>query len=421
MSILERFCRYASFDTQSDEESSSYPSTPGQVEFNKVLKKELEAIGCQDVYLDEWGILTATIPANQENVPVVAFLAHVDTSPETSGHNVKPQVHENYQGGVIALPGDATRVLDPQEFPELRTVIGHTVITSDGTTLLGTDCKAGLTAIVEAAERLIQHPEIKHGEIRLCFSVDEEIGAGTLHMNPERLKADVAYTLDGGALGMIDAETFSADLATVKITGVNTHPAHGKDQMVNAIRIGADFIARMPQATLAPETSDKRTGFLHPYAFEGSVAETNIKIILRDFETEALPVKAALLESIAVSLRAEYPKASIEINVKKQYRNMRDGLVNEPRAILYAVEAMRRNGCEPRKTIIRGGTDGSGLTEMGLPTPNLSSAQHNIHSPFEWTTVEEMETTTNLVIKLAQVWCDGPAVASIADVPLSVE
>jgi len=406
MSILERFCRYAAINTQSDEESSSYPSTPTQTEFNRLLKTEIEEMGCKDVFLDEYGILTATVPANVENVPVIAWLAHVDTSPEVSAVNIKPQVIENYQGQVLTLPGDPSKKLDPEEFPELKEAIGRTLITSDGTTLLGTDCKAGLTAIVEAAEYLIKHPEIPHGEIRLCFSVDEEIGAGTVHMTPERIKADAAYTLDGGATGMIDCETFSADLATITIEGVNTHPAHGKDRMVNSIRIGSEFLARLPKLTLTPETSEDRAGFLHPYSFEGSVAHTEIKIILRDFETAYLKNYADILESVAVALRAENPKAEIKVEVKKQYRNMRDGLVKEPRALAYAEEAMRSLGTEPKLTIIRGGTDGSGLTEMGLPTPNLSSGQHNIHSPLEWTSVEEIAQTRDLLLALASVWTE---------------
>lgn len=404
MAIIERFCRYASIDTHSDEDSISSPSTEVQIEFNKLLKEELMAMGCQDVVLDEYGILTATIPANRPNIPVMAWLAHVDTSPEVSSKNIKPQVVPNYQGQVLVLPGDPTQKLDPKEFPELNTVIGHTLITTDGTTLLGSDCKSGLTAIVEAAEYLIKNPQVPHGEIRLVFSVDEEIGKGTLHMNPERIKADVAYTLDGGATSMIDCETFSADLATVIIEGINTHPAHGKGHMVNALTIGADFVARMPKLTLTPETSDGRQGFLHPYSLEGSVGYTEIKIILRDFETEALGKYAKLLNNIAENLAAENPRASIKVKVTKQYRNMREGLVKEPRALDYAEEAMRKLGITPERTIIRGGTDGSGLTEMGLPTPNLSSGQHNIHSRLEWTSVEEIEQTKEVLLSLANVW-----------------
>lgn len=420
MAVLERFCRYASQNTQSCEESSTYPSTLTQIEFNRGLKIELEQIGCQDVVLDEYGVLTATIPANRPNVPVMAWLAHVDTSPETSGQGVKPQIYHNYQGQDLPYAGLPGKVLSPQEFPELKEAIGRTVITSDGSTLLGTDCKAGLTAIVEAAEHLLKHPELPHGEIRIVSSVDEEIGAGTLHMGPERVKAQVAYTLDGGALDMIDCETFSADLATITITGINTHPSYGKGRMVNAIRIASDFICRLPQTVLSPETSEKREGFLHPYDLKGGVDKAEIKIILRNFETETLPEYKALLENIAASLRPEYPKAVIEVEVHRQYRNLRDGLAKEPRALLYAIESLRRLGRNPRKTIIRGGTDGSALTEMGLPTPNLSSGQHNIHSPYEWTTVEEMEITVQWLLELAKIWVENPDPASIADAPLDL-
>lgn len=404
MSTLERFCRYAAINTHSDEESSSYPSTPMQVDFNRLLKDELTAMGCKDVVLDEYGILTATVPATRPGVPVIAWLAHVDTSPEVSSENIKPQVIENYQGQVLTLPGNPAKKLDPAEFPELNDVIGHTLITSDGTTLLGTDCKAGLTAIVEAAEYLIQHPEIPHGEIRLCFSVDEEVGNGTLHLSPERIKADAAYTLDGGSVGMIDGETFSADLAVVTIKGINTHPANGKGRMVNAIRIGAELLTHLPIVSLTPETSEGREGFLHPYSFEGSVDFTEIKIILRDFETEALADYAKLLEAAADTVRAEYPKAEIKVEIRKQYRNMREGLAKDPRVVDYADEAMRSLGVVPKHTIIRGGTDGSGLTAMGLPTPNLSSAQHNIHSCQEWTSVQEMDHTKDVLLAIAEVW-----------------
>lgn len=421
MSILERFCRYAALDTQAVEETDAYPSSPGQFDFNRALARELEEIGCRDVELDEHGILTATVPGNREGVPVVAWVSHVDTSPETSGKGVRPQVHPNYQGGEIVLSGDPTKVLRPSEFPELQGAVGRTVITSDGTTLLGADDKCGVTAMVEAAERLLKDSSLPRGDIRLCFSCDEEIGAGASHLSLERLAAKVAYTIDGEGEGSVDSETFSADLATLRVKGVNTHPSRGKGRMVNAIRIAADFLSRMPQLRLSPETTDGRDGFLHPYHLEGHVAEATCRIILRDFETEALPQQLALLESLAVALRAEHPRAEIELEHRRQYRNMRDGLEKEPRALAYALEAMRRCGLDPRRTAIRGGTDGSTLTEMGLPTPNLSSGQHNIHSPYEWTTVEEIEKTVEVLLTLAAVWAEGPDPAGIASAPLHLE
>lgn len=421
MSIQERFCRYAAINTQASEDSSTYPSTLTQVDFNRKLKVELEEMGCQNVELDQYGILTATIPANRPGVPVMAWLAHVDTAPDAPAEGIKPQVYPNYQGQDLPLPGMGEGcALTTENSPELKDYLGQTIITSDGSTLLGTDCKAGLTAIVEAAERLIKDPSLPHGEIRIVASVDEEVGAGTVHMGPERIKADVAYTLDGGSHSMVDCETFSADQAIIRITGYNTHPSYGKGIMVNAIRIACDFVSRLPQVTLSPETSEKREGFLHPTDIQGGVDSATIKMILRNFETPALAEYKTLLENIAATLRAEHPKATIEVEVRKQYRNMRDGMDKEPRGIPFALEAMRRNGLNPCKTIVRGGTDGSGLTGMGLPTPNLSSAQHNIHSVREWTTVEEMELTVQVLLALAKVWVENPALDTLPDAPLQV-
>lgn len=415
MSLQERFCRYVSLDTTAVDDVDRYPSSPGQVEFNRLLAEELRALGCQDVELDANGILTATVPGNREGVPVVAWVAHVDTSPEAPGKDVKPQVHPAYAGGDLVLPGDPTKVLKAED---LKSALGRTVITTDGTTLLGSDDKSGVAVIVEAAERLLKNPELPRGKTRLLFSCDEEVGNGAKHIDLEKLGADVAYTLDGEATGSVDSETFSADLATVTITGVNCHPSKGKGRMVNAVRIASDFIARLPRTRLSPETSDGRQGFLHPYKLEAGVAEATIRIILRDFETEALPAQAELLEHIAAVLRAEHPGASIQVTLTKQYRNMRDGLIREPRAVAYAVEAMRRCGLEPFRTAIRGGTDGSTLTERGLPCPNLSSGQHNLHSYLEWTTVEEMEKCVDVLLELAKVWSEGPDPATIAEAPL---
>jgi tripeptide aminopeptidase len=421
MSTLERFCRYVALDTQAVEDSPTYPSSPGQIEFNRLLAEELKGIGCQDVHLDQHGILTATVPGNRKDVPVMAWVAHVDTSPETSGAGVKPQVHPNYDGGDVVLPGDPTKVLRPAEFPALKEVVGHTLITTDGTTLLGADDKCGVTALVEAAERLLRNDSLPRGTIRLVFTCDEEIGAGTRHLSLERIGAQVAYTLDGEGLGSVDSETFSADMVTVKVTGVNTHPCAGKGRMVNAIRILSDFLSRLPQRTMSPETTSGREGFLHPYHVEGSVAEAWAKVLLRDFETEALSEQLALLESVAVALRAEHPQARIDLELRRQYRNMRDGLLHEPRAVAYAVQAMRNCGLTPRRSCIRGGTDGSSLTEMGLPTPNLSSGQHSFHSPYEWTTVEEMDQTVEVLLALAATWAEGPDPGAIEPAPLVTE
>jgi tripeptide aminopeptidase len=403
--LIERFCRYVKVDTQAQENAGTYPSSPGQMELGRILAGELRCMGLADAAIDDHGIVMATIPATtRAHTATIAWVAHVDTSPETSGRGVKPIVHQNYQGGDIVLPGDPNRVLRPAEIPELASVKGHTLITSDGTTLLGSDDKSGVAVIMEAAAQLLARPEITHGPIRICFTCDEEIGHGVDHIDLKKLGAVAAYTLDGGSVGEIDVETFSADLAIVKITGVNTHPSVGKGKMVNAIRLAAAFIDRLPVVGLSPETTADREGFLHPYRLEGGVAEATIRILLRDFDARRLAEQADLLRSVAGLIMAEYPRCRVEVSVSPQYRNMAEGLANEPRAVSFAEEAMRAAGIEPKRTIIRGGTDGSRLTELGLPTPNLSTGEHSIHSPLEWTSAEEMATAVRVLVELARRW-----------------
>jgi tripeptide aminopeptidase len=407
-SLLERFCRYARVDTQADEKSSTYPSSPGQLELGKLLAAELRELGLADAAQDKYGIVTATLPASgKPEAPVIAWIAHMDTSPETSGHDVKPIVHRNYAGGDIVLPGDPSKVLRAAEEPELARLRGATIVTSDGTTLLGSDDKSGLAVIMEAAAYLIAHPEIVHGAVRICFTCDEEIGHGVDHIDLQKLGARVGYTLDGGGQAEIDGETFSADLAVVTIKGVNIHPSIAKGKMVNALRLAGKFLDHLPAGSLSPETTAERDGFLHPYRLEGGVAEATMRILLRDFETSRLTAKAELLRQLATLITAEFPQAHIDVQVTPQYRNMADGLAKEPRALKYAEVAMRRAGLEPRLTIVRGGTDGSRLTELGLPTPNLSTGEHHIHSPLEWTCVEEMATAARVLVELAQVWGDS--------------
>jgi len=404
-SLIERFCRYVKVDTQAQDNAGTYPSSPGQMELGRILAGELRSVGLADAAIDDHGIVMATIPATaRARTPTIAWLAHVDTSPETSGREVKPIVHHNYQGGDIVLPGDPNRVLRPAEIPELAAVKGHTLITSDGTTLLGSDDKSGVAVIMEAAAQLLARPELSHGPIRICFTCDEEVGHGVDHIDLKKLGADVAYTLDGGGVGEIDVETFSADLAIVKITGVNTHPSVGKGKMVNAIRLAGAFIDRLPVVGLSPETTADREGFLHPYRLEGGVAEATIRILLRDFDTSRLAKQAELLRSAAGLIMAEYPRSHVEVSVSPQYRNMADGLAKEPRAVSFAEEAMRAAGIQAKRTIIRGGTDGSRLTELGLPTPNLSTGEHSIHSPLEWTSAEEMATAVRVLVELARRW-----------------
>lgn len=405
-SVLSRFLRYVRIDTQADELSRSVPSTSQQLDLCRLLESECRALQLQQVVLNEFGVLLATIPATQPGGPAIGWVAHVDTSPETCGKHVHPLVHENYQGGDIPLPGDSSRVIRVAENPELNELLGKTLVTTDGTTLLGADDKAGVAVIMAAAEYLQRHPEIPHGPIRLCFTCDEEIGRGVDHLDLREFNVCCAYTLDGYGQGEVDCETFSADLAVVTITGVNIHPSIGKGVLVNAVKILGEFLAALPARELSPETTSEREGFLHPYQLEGSVARATVRIILRDFETSRLDTYAALLEEIADRLRQKYPRAAIIIERHEQYRNMRDGLRKEPRAVAKALEAMTAVGLQPRQTIIRGGTDGSRLTELGLPTPNLSTGEHNPHSPLEWTCVEELETAVRVLVALGRAWAD---------------
>ena len=405
MSLLERFIRYCQIDTQANEASQTVPTTPGQLELCGMLVAECREMGLDDVTLSPHGVVLATVPSTVPHAaPTIAWVAHVDTSPETSGKNVQPQVHENYDGRDLVLPGNTSQVIRVADNPRLHELLGKTIITTDGTTLLGADDKAGVAAIMAAAEYLMAHPDIPHGPIRLCFTCDEEVGRGVDHLDLQQLGAICAYTLDGDGVGQIDAETFSADLAVVTVTGINIHPSIGKGKMVNAIRILSEFIAQLPGDRQSPETTDGREGFLHPYQLEGGVAEASVRILLRDFETANLGEFARLLESIAQGLQSRHPRAQIEVKTRAQYRNMRDGLEKEPRALPKAVAAMRACGLEPKLTIIRGGTDGSRLTELGLPTPNLSTGEHNPHSPLEWTCLEEMQQAADVLVALAREW-----------------
>lgn len=406
--LLERFLRYVRVDTTAGDASRGYPSSPGQLELGRILVQELLAIGLADAEQSPFGIVMAMLPATcRRPAPVIAFNAHVDTSPETTGANVKPQVWPNYDGRDLELPGDRSKVIRVDANPELKDLLGHTLITSDGTTLLGADDKAGLAVIMEAVARLAEHPEIEHGPVRVLFTCDEEIGHGVDHVELKKLGATVCYTLDGSAADQIDVETFSADLATVVVRGVNIHPSIAKGRMVNSVRVAGDFVSRLPRE-LSPETTDDRQGFLHPYVIEGGVAEVTLKILLRDFDTRNLARQADMLERAKRETLAAWPGSAIELAITPQYRNMADGLTREPRAVSFAEEAHRRLGRHPQRTIIRGGTDGSRLTELGLPTPNLSTGEHNPHSPLEWTCLEEMAAAVDVVVMLARVWAEVP-------------
>lgn len=403
--LLERFLRYVRMDTQSDETSTAYPSTAKQLALSRLLAEECRALGLADVVLSQWGIVTAIVPATvAHQAPTIAWLAHVDTSPETSGAQVKPMVHASYDGGDLVLSGDPGQVLKASDNPALAGLVGGTIITTDGTTLLGADDKAGVAVIMTAADYLLQHTDVSHGPIRLCFTCDEEIGRGVDKLELEDINAVCAYTLDGGGQGGVDVETFSADQAIVEVIGVNTHPMAGKGVMINALRILSRFIDRLPTDRLSPETTEGRQGFMHPYVIEGGVGRATARILLRDFETEKLKEYGAQLNKLAEDLQREFPGACITVQIQAQYRNMRDALRAEPRAVAKALEATQAAGMEPRQGIIRGGTDGSRLSERGLPTPNLSTGYHNAHSPLEWTSVEEMENAVEVLVALAAAW-----------------
>jgi tripeptide aminopeptidase len=409
--LLGRFLRYVQIDTTADDNAKTYPSSPGQLTLGKLLADELREMGLKDVEHDSHGLVWATIPASarppgNQQLPVVALNAHVDTSPETTGKHVKPHVIRNYAGGDIPLAGDATKVIRVADNPELKQLHGKTIITTDGTTLLGADDKSGLAVIMELAHTLVEHPQLPHGPIRILFTCDEEIGHGIDHVDLAKLGATVCYTLDGQGAGEIDTETFSADLATVTVRGINIHPSIAKGRMLNAIRAAAAYIDCLPSVGLSPETTDGREGFLHPYTIEGGVAAVTIKVLLRDFDTAALAGKADLLRQAASEVVAKIPGSQIDVQITKQYRNMREGLGQETRAVAYAQEAFRRLKRDCKLTIIRGGTDGSQFTERGLPTPNLSTGEHNPHSPLEWTCLEEMTSAVEHLVELVQVWVE---------------
>lgn len=402
--LLDRFLRYVKIETTAVEQTTDYPSSPKELELGKLLTEELQALGLESVTMDKWGIVTGTVPGNVKGAPTVAWISHMDTSPEYTAKNVQPVVHRNYNGRDILLPGDKTKLIRAAETDGLAELAGKTLITTDGTTLLGADDKAGLATIMTAAAHLMANRQIKHGPIRVVFTCDEEVGRGTEKLDLKKIGAVCAYTLDGEGEAGLESETFSADLATVTITGVNIHPGFAKGRMVNAIRLAAQFIARLPWQRMSPETECGRDGFLHPYVIEGGVPEVKIRILLRSFVTAELKEQAKLLKAVAASIMTEFPRAKIDVQVTKQYRNMLEHLAKEPRAADLAAKAIRNAGLEPKLQSIRGGTDGSRLSEMGLPTPNLSVGMHNFHSPLEFACLEQMESAVKVLIELAKLW-----------------
>ena len=403
---LERFLRYVQIDTRADESSATSPSTPGQRVLIDLLADELRALGLADVVVDEHGYLMATVPATTSRpaVPVIGFVAHVDTSPEMSGAGVKPIVHRAWDGSDIVLPDDPTAVLRASEDAALAARIGDDIVTASGTTLLGGDDKAGVAEIMAAVEHLVTHPEIPRGVVRIAFTPDKEIGRGADHFDVARFGAVCAYTLDGGSRGELEYESFSADLFTATFIGFNTHPGYAKGKMVNAIRIAADFIASLPRTELTPETTDGYDGFVHPYVVEASVDRTTVKVLIRDFVTGELGTKRALLEYLAAQAAAAHPGSVVETAVVEQYRNMREVLDHHPDVVERARTAMRRAGIEPVERPIRGGTDGSRLSFMGLPTPNLFAGEHNFHSRLEWVSAQDMDKAVAVIVELCHVW-----------------
>lgn len=403
--VTERFLRYVVIDTQSDPTSPTCPSTEKQKNLGRLLAAELQAMGLRDAHLDEHGYVYATIPANTDKqIPVICFCSHMDTSPDCSGKDVKPQIVRNYRGGDIVLPGDSSQIIRAAEHPALKDQIGSDIVTSDGTTLLGADNKAGLAEIMDAARFLVSNPQIKHGAIKILFTPDEEIGRGVDKADLKKLAADFAYTIDGESAGNIEDETFSADGATVTIEGVSVHPGFAKGKMEHAIKIAAAIVERLPKDTCSPETTEGKEGFLHPIGIAGALEKCTLGFIVRDFTDEGLQAKEALLEGIVKDVMKGYPRSSYRLEIKPQYRNMKQVIDRHPEIVEHAMEAIRRAGLKPVKTSIRGGTDGSRLSFMGLPCPNIFAGEHAFHSRLEWVSVQDMEKAVQTIVHLAMIW-----------------
>jgi tripeptide aminopeptidase len=403
--VTERFLRYVVIDTQSDPASPTCPSTEKQKNLGRLLARELQEMGIGDAHLDEYGYVYATIPANTDKkVPIICFCSHMDTSPDCTGKDVKPQIVRNYRGGDIALTADPTQVIRVADHPALSDPIGNDIVTSDGTTLLGADNKAGLAEIMDAAHFLLHNPQIKHGAIKILFTPDEEIGRGVDKADLKKLGAEFAYTIDGETAGNIEDETFSADGATITIEGVSTHPGFAKGKMEHAIKIAAAIVYRLPKNTCSPETTDGKEGFLHPIGISGALEKATLGFIVRDFTDAGLHEKEVLLESIVKEVMKDFPRSTYRLEIKPQYRNMKQVIDARPELIDNAMEAIRRTGLKPVKSSIRGGTDGSRLSFMGLPCPNIFAGEHAFHSRLEWVSVQDMEKAVQTIVHLAMIW-----------------
>ncbi|NNG69966.1 peptidase T [Rhizobium laguerreae] len=402
--VLDRFLRYVVIDTQSDPASSTQPTTGKQKDLGRVLVDELLKIGLADAHLDEHGYVYATIPANSDKtVPVICFCSHMDTAPDFSGTDVKPQIVRNYAGGDIKLANDTSRVIRVSDHPELKNQIGNDIVTTDGMTLLGADDKAGLAEIMTAAQMLVGNPDIRHGTIKILFTPDEEVGRGVNKVDLKKLGADFAYTMDGETAGHIEDETFSADGVEISISGVAIHPGFAKDRMENAIKIAGAIIDRLPRH-LAPETTEGKQGFIHPTGVTGSMEKASLSLIIRDFTDKGLTERETMLEAIVKDVLAGYPGSTYRFEVKEQYRNMKVVLDRHPEIVENAIEAVRRAGMTPVRGSIRGGTDGSRLSFMGLPCPNIFAGGHAFHSPLEWVSRQDMEKAVKTIVELARVW-----------------
>lgn len=403
--VAERFLKYVTIDTQSDPDSTTVPSTEKQKNLSRLLVEELQAMGIADAALDEFGLVYATIPSNSEKpVPVICFCSHVDTSPDCSGENVKPVIHKNYRGKDIVLPSDHSIVIRPSEHPDLQDQLGNDIITADGTTLLGADNKSGVAAIMDAAYFLVNHPEVKHGTIKILFTPDEEVGHGVDHVDIKKLGAQFGYTIDGETAGTLEDETFSADMVTLVLHGVSAHPGFGKDKLENSMKIAAGILDALPKDQLSPETTEGMEGFIHPVSINGWLETTTVKFIIRDFNDEGLHKKEAMLKSIAENVIRNYPNSSFDFTVTEQYRNMKSVIDQHPQVSAYAMEAIARAGLKAERRSIRGGTDGSRLSFMGLPCPNLFAGEHAFHSKQEWVSVQDMEKAAETIIHLAIIW-----------------
>jgi tripeptide aminopeptidase len=408
-SAAERFLRYVTFDTQSSEQSDSYPSTAKQLVLLNLLAAELKELGIADASVDRYGYVMATIPATtgREQIPAIGFIAHVDTSPEVSGADVKPIVHSNYDGRDLTLPDDPSLVLREADNPELAEQRGNDIITASGLTLLGSDDKSGVAEIMAAAEYLVSHPEISHGPIKIGFTPDEEVGRGTEYFDVNRFGARFAYTLDGPKRGELEIENFSADAMTLTFKGFNAHPGYAKGRMVSAVKLAAEFVHRLPRNGLSPETTDGYEGYVHPHTIQGGVERATLKLLLRDFTTSGLDDKAQMLTDLAHEVVRPFPAASVDIDRRESYRNMKEVLDRYPEVIKHATIGMTRAGLTPYFRQIRGGTDGARLSFMGLPTPNLFAGEHNIHSRLEWTSVQDMDKAVEVIVEICRSWAEG--------------